>query len=202
MPNLLAIHTSPRGGASISRTLTDLFVAEWKVPHPDGHVVQRDLTADPLPFVDLAWIGGAFMPPEQHSSEMTAAIGVSNDLVRELQAADHLVIGTPMYNFSIPAALKAWIDQIVRVGLTVTPDNVGLLTDKKATIILASGGDFRPGSPVEGYNLASGYLRQVLGFIGITDVEILLADQARAGQFAENAIEHFASDVSARSKAA
>jgi FMN-dependent NADH-azoreductase len=85
-----------------------------------------------------------------------------------------------MFNFSIPAVLKAYIDQIVRVGLTVSPNDVGLLTGKQATIILASGGDFRPGSPVEKYNQASGYLRQVLAWIGIEDVEIILADRARA----------------------
>jgi FMN-dependent NADH-azoreductase len=199
---LLVIHTSSRGSASTSRTLTDLFVKEWKEANRAGNVVHRDLIANPLPFVDLAWIGGAFTSPEQHSPEMTAAISISNDLVRELQAADHLVIGTPMYNFSIPAALKAWIDHVVRVGVTVSPDNVGLLTGKKATIILATGGDFRPGSPIEGYNLASGYLRQVLGFIGITEVEILLADKGRSGQYAETAIEQFGPDVSALSKAA
>jgi FMN-dependent NADH-azoreductase len=81
--------------------------------------------------------------------------------------------GTPMFNFSIPAVLKAYIDQIVRVGVTVSSNNVGLLIGKKATVILASGGDFGPGSPVEKYNQASGYLRQVLAWIGINDVEII-----------------------------
>jgi hypothetical protein len=88
-------------------------------------------------------------------------------------------IGTPMFNFSIPAALKAYIDQIVRVGVTVSASNVGLLTGKKAAIILASGGDISPGSPVECYNQARSYLRQLLGWIGISDVEIVLACRAR-----------------------
>jgi FMN-dependent NADH-azoreductase len=105
------------------------------------------------------------------------------------------VIGTPMFNFSIPAVLKAYIDQIVRVGVTVSPNNVGLLSGKKATIILASGGDFSPGSPVEKYNQASGYLRQVLAWIGIKDVEIILAERARAGATGESAIEQFAAAV-------
>ena len=126
------------------------------------------------PFVDQAWIGGAFTPREQHSPESAAAIKVSDELVAEIKAADEIVIGTPMFNFSIPAVLKAYIDQIVRVGVTVSPNNVGLITGKKATVILASGGDFSPGSPVEKYNQASGYLRQVLAWIGIKDVEFIL----------------------------
>ena len=197
MPSLLAIQVSPRFESSTSRKLTTLFIDEWRTDHVDGRVVVRDLAKTPLPYVDLPWIGGAFTLPEQHSPESTAAIAVSNELVAELQAADHVVIGTPMYNFSIPAVLKAWVDHIVRVGVTISSANVGLLTGKKATIILASGGDFSPGSPVEKYNQASGYLRQVLAWIGITDVEIILANRARAGTEGETAVEQFGGAVMA-----
>jgi FMN-dependent NADH-azoreductase len=100
-----------------------------------------------------------------------------------------------MSNFSIPAVLKAWIDQIVGVGVTVSPDNVGLLTGKKATIIVATGGNFSPGSPVEAYNLASGYLRQVFGWLGITDVQIILADRGQAGANGETAADAFGAPV-------
>ena len=131
MPSLLAIQVSPRFESSISRKLTTLFIDEWLAAH-DGRVVVRDLAQAPLPYVDLPWIGGAFAPPEHQSAESNAAIAVSDELVAELQAAEHIVIGTPMYNFSIPAVLKAWIDHIVRVGVTVSADNVGLLTGKKA----------------------------------------------------------------------
>jgi FMN-dependent NADH-azoreductase len=175
MSTLLAIGVSPRYDYSTSRKLTALFVEKWRAAHAGGQVIERDLIKTHLPFVDLPWIGGAFIPPDQHSPESAAAIKVSNDLVAELQSADHIVIGTPMYNFSIAAVLKAYIDHVVRVGVTVSPDNVGLLTGKRATIILASGGDFSPGSPVEGYNQASGYLRQVLNWIGIKDVEMAAA---------------------------
>lgn len=191
MSTLLAIGVSPRYDYSTSRKLTAMFVEKWRAAHPGGQVIDRDLIKTHLPFVDLPWIGGAFTPPDQHSPESAAAIKVSNDLVAELQSADHIVIGTPMYNFSIPAVLKAYIDHVVRVGVTVSPDNVGLLTGKRATIILASGGDFSPGSPVEGYNQASGYLRQVLNWIGIKDVEIILAGRGRAGASGETAVESF-----------
>jgi FMN-dependent NADH-azoreductase len=179
----------------MSRKLTAHFIDRWRAAHPGSAVVVRDLMKTPPPFVDLAWISGAFTPREQHSPESVAAISVSDDLVAELKAADHIVIGTPMFNFSIPAVLKAYIDQIVRVGVTVSPNNVGLLTGKKATVILASGGDFSPGSPVEKYNQASGYLRQVLGWIGIADIEIILAGRARAGATGETAVEQFGSAV-------
>lgn len=195
MPNLLAIEVSPRHQSSTSRKLTTHFIDHWKAGHPGSAVVIRDLIKTPPPFVDLAWIGGAYTPREQHSPESAAAIKVSDDLVAELMAADHILIGTPMFNFSIPAVLKAYIDQIVRVGVTVSSNNVGLLTGKKATIILASGGDFSAGSPVEKYNQASGYLRQVLAWIGIKDVEIILAGRARAGATGETAVEQFGSAV-------
>lgn len=201
MPTLLVLDTSPRGDKSTSRKLTDVFVRDWRAAHPDGEVVRRDLAAEPLPYVDLPWIGGAFSPPDQHTPENAAAIKVSNDLIAELQAADHLLVGTPMYNFSIPAVLKAWIDHVVRVGITVR-DNVGQLTGKRATIILASGGDFSPGSPIEGYNQASGYLRAVLKWIGIADVEIVLANRERAGATGETAVAQFGPAVSDLAKAA
>src|SRR5579872_5115897 len=190
MTSLLAINASPRYELSTSRKLTSLFVEKWRAAHPGGEVVERDLIKTTLPFVDLPWIGGAFTPPEQHSPESAAAIKISNELVAELQAADRIIIATPMYNFTIPAVLKAYIDHIVRVGVTVV-DNVGQLTGKKATVILASGGDFSPGSPIEGYDHASSYLRQVLGFIGITDLDIVLAGSARAGTSGETAVEAF-----------
>ncbi len=178
MTTLLAIEVSPRFDYSVSRKLTAQFIEKWKTDHPGGSVVIRDLMETPLPFVDLPWIGGAFTPAEQHSPDMAAAIKVSDDLIAELKTADHIVIGTPMYNFSIPAALKAYIDHVVRVGVTFTMQYEGLLTGKKATIILVSGGNFAPGSPFETYNVATSYLCQILGFIGITDVNVVLAGQA------------------------
>lgn len=194
MPTLLTIQVSPRHEHSTSRKLSAVFVEKWLAAHPGGQVIERDLMKTNLPFVDLPWIGGAFTPPEQHSVESAAAIKISNELVAELQAADCIVIGTPMYNFTIPAALKAYIDHIVRVGVTVV-DNVGQLTGKKSTIILASGGDFTPGSPFEPYNQASGYLRQVLGFIGLTDLDIIMANRARAGDVGETAVEQFGEQI-------
>lgn len=195
MPTLLVIEVSPRFEHSTSRKLTAVFVEQWRGANPGGTVIFRDLVKTHLPFVDLPWIGGAFTPPQSHSPESSAAIKVSDDLVAELKSADRIVIGTPMYNFAIPALLKAYIDHIVRVGITVSTDNKGLLTGKCADIILASGGDFSPGSPVEKYDQASGYLRQVLAWIGITDVNIVLAGRALAGVMGETAVERLGGAV-------
>lgn len=139
----------------------------------------------------------SFTPPATHSPEAAAAIKVSNDLVAELESADHIVIGTPMYNFSIPARLKAWIDHIVRIGVTVSADYKGLLKGKSVDIILSSGGDFSPGSPVEAYDQASGYLRQIFAWIGITDINIVLADRERTGDNGETALENYAEVIAA-----
>ena len=175
MPTLLAIESSPRGERSVSRTLTAKFIEGWKADHAGGTATTRDLMKTRLPFVDLPWIAGAYSPAEQHSPEMKQALAISDELISELMAADHIVIGTSIYNFTIPAVLKAYIDHVVRVGVTVTPSYEGLVKGKKATVILASGGVYTPGSPTEAYNLASSYMKQILGFIGITDVTVLLA---------------------------
>lgn len=197
-PVLLAIEASPRSDHSVSRKLTAEFIRQWKAAHPDGSVVSRDLVETRLPFVDQPWIQGAFTPPATHSPEAAAAIRVSDDLVAELKSADHIVLGTPMYNFAIPARLKAWIDHIVRMDVTVSSTGYqGLLTGKSADVILASGGDFSPGSPVEKYDLASGYLRQIFTFIGINDVNIVLAANARTGEHGETALESYGDAIAA-----
>lgn len=191
MPTLLVVEVSPRAQYSTSRNLTARFVDRWKADYPGGQVVTRDLVTSEVPFVNLPWIGGAYTPAEQHSSEMRDAIEVSNRFVAELLSADEILIGTPMYNFSIPALLKAYIDHIVRVGVTFTPDYKGLVTGKKARIIISSGGDYSAGSHAESMNAASSYLRQILGFIGISDVDIVLAGRALAVDKGETTMEQF-----------
>jgi FMN-dependent NADH-azoreductase len=180
MSTLLKIDVSPRGEYSVSRKLSGEFAEQWKKANAGGTVVERDLFKTDLPFVDLPWIAGAYSTPDQHTPEQQAAIKVSDDLVAELLAADAIVLSTPMYNFAVPAALKAYIDHIVRLGKTFTSSYEGLAKGKKATLIVASGGVYTPGSPTEGYNAVSGYLKQVLGFIGITDVSIVLAGGSSA----------------------
>ena len=175
MSALLAVHASPRLGGSVSRTLAARFIGHWTAAHPGGTVRTRDLTATRLPFVDLSWMGGAFLRPELGTPAMEEAIRGSDELVDEIVAADHVLTGTPMFNFSIPAALKAYIDQIVRVGLTISPRYEGLLGGRKATVILASGSVYAAGTRGEGLDAAGTYLRQILGFLGIVDVAVVHA---------------------------
>ena len=191
MSRLLVIEASPQRDQSVSRQLTARFVAKWRRAHPQGEVVTRDLDAMGVPFIDMAWIAGAFSPPETHSPESAAAMKLSDDLITELQAASHILIGIPMHNLMIAAPLKAYIDQIVRVGATVTAGNVGMVTDKKAAVLLASGGDFSPGAPAERFNHATPYLRAVLGFIGISDLQFILAGPTRPVAMGELGIHDF-----------
>ena len=180
MIKLLVIETSPRGDYSISRGLTRRFVAEWRAAHPESEVVIRDLMETDLPFVNAPWLQAYFTPSEQHSPEMKAVLRLSDELVAELLATDHLVIATPVYNYNVPAALKAWIDHIVRKGMTLGMDGSGLVTGKKATVLLASGGVYTEGSPIADRDIATQYLRLILGVIGITDVTFIAAGNAKA----------------------
>ena len=176
---LLHIETSPRFERSQSRALGADFIATWKQAHPTGKVDTLDLTKNPPPFVSSPWVEGAFTAPQGHSPAAKEAMVVSNRYVDQLLASHQILITTPMFNLSIPAALKAWIDQIVRVGRTFGFAKAGgfegLAGGRKVTVIVASGSDFRPGTPGFGYNFAEPYLRAVLGFIGLTDVTFVYA---------------------------
>ncbi len=183
-PAVLLIHASPRVERSQSRHLGDEFLQTWQAAHPQGRTVVRDLGSEPPPFVNEAWVEGAFPPPEGHSHGARAAIRVSDRYVDEVLAADEIVISTPIYNLSIPAVLKAWIDQIVRVGRTFAPANGGFegrATGKRVRVLVASGSDFRPDGPGGAYNFVEPYLRTVLGFIGITDVTFVYAHSLNGG---------------------
>ncbi len=197
MPTLLNIQSSPRGDNSISRSLSRDFVAHWQAKHPVGKVILRDLVEQPLPFVGLPWISGVFVPAEQHTPEMRQASALSSELIAELFSADELLIGTPMYNFTIPANLKAWIDLVVRPKVTHTgpPERKGLVTGKVCKIIIASGGSYDEGLPAAASDYESGYLKRILGFIGITDVEIVLAGGTAAVSLGQSSFEDLTAKV-------
>lgn len=177
--NVLAISTSAKKDGSISRTLTADLLQALEDRHGDVDVVERDL-ADGLPFIDAAWVEANFTADEDRTERHRQTLAESDALVAELQSADLLVLGAPIYNFSIPAVLKAWIDMITRARLTFRytengPE--GLLTGKKALVVVPSGG-VPVGSPVD---FATPYLKQALSFIGITDVEFIGARGADRG---------------------
>ena len=191
MTKLLVIEASPRGVHSISRNMTRRFVEDWRAAHSDGKVIERDLMATELEFVNAAWLQAYFTPPEQHSSEMTDVLRLSDELVAEVLDVDHIVIATPVYNYNVPAVLKAWIDHIVRKGLTLGFDGRGLVTGKKATVLIASGGVYTEGSPIQDRDIATQYLRLILGVIGITDVTFVAGGGAKAVDLGEETMERF-----------
>jgi len=195
MTKLLVVETSPRGDQSISRTMTRRFVAEWQTAHPDGEVVGRDLMETDLPFVTAPWLQAYFTPTEQHSPEMKKVLRLSDELVGEILRADHVVIATPVYNYNVPAALKAWVDHIVRKGLTLGQDGSGLVTGKKATVLLASGGVYTEGSPIRDRDIATQYLCLILSVIGITDVTVVAGGGAKVVDMGEQTMDRFIASV-------
>ncbi len=181
MPTLLRIDVSPRGDYSISRKLAEVATTAWLEKNPGGKVVTRDLSkGGPLPFVDLPWIGAAYSAPDNHNPEQKAAIAVSDDLIAELKSADVILIDSPFYNFSLPAALKAYIDHIVRFDVTFNAKYEGLVKGKKAFFIVATGGDYTPGAHMASLDFFSPYVKAVFGFIGITDTNVYLAGETSA----------------------
>jgi FMN-dependent NADH-azoreductase len=207
MPTLLKIDVSPRGDRSISRKLSEQFAGEWLQRHSGGKIVTRDLVTTTLPYIDLPWIGGAYTTPDKHTPENKQALQVSDELTAELLAADEIVLATPMYNFAVPAVLKAWIDHIVRVNVTfsVGPEGYkGLVNGKKLTLIIASSGSYPVGTPSESYNFETPYLRHILGFIGLTDLTVVhaggTADINRGKITAEALIAKFTPEVLAAAR--
>ncbi|MFK7791323.1 MAG: FMN-dependent NADH-azoreductase [Devosiaceae bacterium] len=165
--SILTVLASPRGDDSVSRQLAEKVVA--RLSNAGTKVVARDVS-NGLPVVNGAWIGAAF------GGDDKAPLATSEELVAEVMAADHIVIATPIWNFGVTAALKAWIDQIARAGVTFKYSEngpVGLLSGKRATIIVSSGGT-EAGSAID---FATPYLKHVLGFVGITDIDVVAADR-------------------------
>lgn len=180
MPHILHLDSSPRGERSISRALTQQFVDLWKQMHPDDAITYRDLGRYPVPPIDEAWIAASFSPPDELTPSLEAALMISDELIDELLTADFYVFGVPMYNYSVPASFKAYIDQVVRVRRTfiVGADGYeGLLKNKKALVITTRGGSYT-GEPLD---FQEPYLRAVFDFIGITDVTFIHAENLAMG---------------------
>jgi len=182
---VLEVSASGRYDGSVSRTLTREVLDALEAREGRIDATHRDLGKG-VPLVDEAWIGANFTPAEQRSPEQRSVLEFSDSLIAELQAADVIVIGSPIYNFGVPAVLKAWVDLIARARLTFRytengPE--GLLKGKKAYIVIASGG-----VPVDSaVDFATPYLRQALRFVGITDIDVIAADQLN--RHAEDSID-------------
>ena len=189
MPKLLHVDSSPLYGRSVSRQLTDAFVAQWKSSHPNGTVVARDLNATSIPPVTAEWVGAAYTPEEARAPQQKELLALSDTLLAELEQADEYVFGVPMHNFGVPSVLKLWIDQIARVGRTYSyADGVakGLLTGKKATFIIATGGVYDAQTQMASFNFVEPYLRSVFGFMGVTNVTVVTAGGTAALNYGQD----------------
>ena len=178
---VLHIDASPRTVRSVTRKLSAAFIQNLRLRFPGLQVTHRDVGHQPPPFISDAWVGAAFAPADHDDPAMKGVLHHSDELTTELIAADVLVIGAPMHNFTVSASLKAWIDQVVRTDMTFKITEAGvepLLKGKKAIIVTSRGG-FIAGTA---YDFQEPYLRTILGFIGITDVTFVHAEGVNEGE--------------------
>jgi FMN-dependent NADH-azoreductase len=187
MSTLLRVDSSPfPEQASFSRQLTSEFVAQWRDSHPAGGVMERDLARTTLAPVNAQWVAAAYTPEANRTPEQSALLATSDELIADLQAADEYVFGVSMHNFSIPSSLKLWIDQIARAGKTFSYEGgvpAGLLNNKKATFLVATGGVYEQGTPAAAMNFVEPYLRSVFGFLGVKDVTFINASGTSRARF-------------------
>jgi FMN-dependent NADH-azoreductase len=190
MATLLIVNSSPRSNA-VSRRLTRHVAEQWKRSNRGGRVIERDLTANTPPHLTESWIQATTTPGDQRTPEQREILAHSDMLIDELRAADLIVIGAPMHNFTISSPLKAWIDQIVRAGKTFQYGANGpkglLPADKKVLAIVTRGGSYGEGSPAD---FQVPYLRHMLHFVGLDNLTVVDADkQAFGGEAAQQSID-------------
>ncbi len=187
--NILQINASARTVGANSTRVAERIVARLRAANPDANLTLRDLAANPHPVLDEAALGALFTPAEQRSAEQAARVALDDALIAEIQAADTVVLGVPMYNFGVPVQLKNWIDAIARARVTFryTENGVeGLLKGKKVYVALARGGRYRD-TPADSQ---VPYLKTVLAFLGMTDVSFIYAEGLALGE--EAAAQAFA----------
>ena len=178
--NILQINASARREGANSTRLANAIVDRLKAANPDGQVTLRDLAVTPHPMLDEAALGALFTPADQRTPEQAARAALDDALIAEIQAHDTIVLGVPMYNFGIPAQLKNWIDAIARAGVTFRYTEAGpegLLKGKKVYLALARGGLYRDTDK----DAQVPYLKNVLGFLGMTDLSFIYAEGLNMG---------------------
>jgi FMN-dependent NADH-azoreductase len=181
MKTVLQINSSARLARSHTRYLTGLFIAQWRSLRPADVIISREVGTQPPPPVTEEWIAAAFTPPENRNAEMERVLAPSNALIDELIAADLIALGAPMYNFGMPSQLKAYVDQIIRVGRTFELDTSNqkqpykpLLTGKRMVVMTSSGdAGYQVGGPIAHLNHLDPHIRTAFGFIGITEIDFV-----------------------------
>jgi FMN-dependent NADH-azoreductase len=197
MKKILHIISSPRGDASLSIKLGNAVVEKIQAAYPGSTVKETNLVNQQFPHLEEAHIASFFTPAENRTPENLVAIKHSEDAISEIQDADIIVIGVPIYNFNIHSTLKAWIDHIVRRGVTFKYDEngpQGLLPGKKVYLALASGGVLSEG-PMAGFDFAVPYLKHMLGFIGLTDITVFRVEGTSIPGIQDTALEKGLSSI-------
>ncbi len=182
MGHLLRIDASARRDSSHSRALGDAFESAWRQRHADRSVVRRDLAAHPLGHISEVTIAGFYTPKEALDDELREATALSDTLIGEVVGADTILIATPMYNFSIPSALKAWIDQIVRINKTFSYDGKGFtgLVKAKRVVVVSAFGAAGYGDALASADFVTPYLKFLFNFLGVADVSVITAEATTA----------------------
>lgn len=195
--NILQINASARGADSNSTQLSNAIIKHLQAAHPRAQLQVRDLGQNPHPALDSNALQALFTPVEQRSSEQQGRVAIDDELIAQVQAADVIVLGVPMYNFGIPAQLKSWFDAIARAGVTFRyTENgpQGLLTGKKVYVTLTRGGIYRD-TPNDSQ---VPYLKMMLGFLGMTDVQWVYAEGLAMGtEVAEKALSAAHAEIEA-----
>jgi FMN-dependent NADH-azoreductase len=191
MKKILNVISSPRGSASYSIPLAQAVIDRLLAEHPGSTVKTTDLVKLNFPHLEEAHITSFFTPPDQHNGKDKEAIRHSNAAIKDIMEADTLVIGAPMYNFSIHSSLKAWLDHIVRAGITFSYSEKGaegLIKGKKVYLVISSGAVYSEGA-MKPNDFVEPYLRMLLGFIGLTDISVVRVEGTGIPGMKETALE-------------
>ncbi|MDB5155509.1 MAG: FMN-dependent NADH-azoreductase [Mucilaginibacter sp.] len=191
MKKILHIISSPRGEASFSIKLGNAIIEKLKAEYPGSTVKETNLVTLHFPHLEEAHLASFFTPADSRTPEHLAAVKHSDEAVQDLMDADIIVIGAPMYNFSIHSALKAWLDHVVRAGVTFKYDEngpEGLVKNKKVYLAETTGGIYTEG-PMQSYDFGVPYLKTVLGFIGMTDITIFRIEGTSIPEIKDTAVE-------------
>ncbi|WP_419700882.1 FMN-dependent NADH-azoreductase [Mucilaginibacter sp. NFX135] len=191
MKKILNIISSVKGNESYSNKLSGAILEKLTATYPGSTVQTHDLTRNPFPHLEASKFTAFYTPEEARTPEHREAVKHSDEAIRELNNADIIIIGVPMYNFGIPSTLKSWIDHIVRAGVTFNYQEggmpEGLVKNKKVYLTIASGGVFSDG-PLKSYDFTEPYLRTVLGLIGLTNITTFRVEGHFRGETKETAL--------------
>jgi FMN-dependent NADH-azoreductase len=200
MSNLLFVTSSLMGTTSKSREVGAAYADAWRTANPGGVVVERNLTPANIPHLDMSTLGALGTPADKRSADQAKAVAFADGIIEQAEAADVIVLAVPMYNFSIPSTLKAWFDHLARAGRTfryTAQGPEGLLKNKKVIVVVSRGGYYGDDA-AKATNFQDPYIRQILGFVGLTDVTFVAVEgQAIGAEAAAKGLAEAHSAISA-----